>query len=170
MEKLQFRGKPKIVDLTSQRKLADKVQSLLLHGDRPAETMHDMHVIGYVTNLCQGISTALAYTGGQHGMGARDRPKSPWLQTQVEEATLHCGDEERDELLYYILAAHPGRTLVFANAVSTARRIAALLHILKLPSAALHAGETLCVRAQQTMLFLSRCCCPGPLVSRCSKG
>ena len=59
---------------------------------------------------------------------------------QVEEATLHCGDEERDELLYYLLAAHPGRTLVFANAVSTARRIAALLHILKLPSAALHAG------------------------------
>ena len=58
----------------------------------------------------------------------------------MEEATLHCGDEERDELLYYILAAHPGRTLVFANAVSTARRVAALLHILKLPSAALHAG------------------------------
>lgn len=70
---------------------------------------------------------------------------------QVEEATLHCGDEERDELLYYILAAHPGRTLVFANAVSTARRIAALLHILKLPSAALHAGEPLCVSAQQAM-------------------
>jgi len=66
--------------------------------------------------------------------------KPVMLYSQVEEATLHCGDEERDELLYYILAAHPGRTLVFANAVSTARRIAALLHILKLPSAALHAG------------------------------
>lgn len=62
---------------------------------------------------------------------------------QVEEATLHCGEEERDEFLYYLLAAHPGRTLVFANAVSTARRIAALLHILKLPSAALHAGENI---------------------------
>ena len=71
------------------------------------------------------------------------QPESPGLHAQVEEATLHCGDEERDELLYYILAAHPGRTLVFANAVSTARRVAALLHILKLPSAALHAGESL---------------------------
>ena len=75
------------------------------------------------------------------------------LYSQVEEATLHCGDEERDELLYYILAAHPGRTLVFANAVSTARRIAALLHILKLPSAALHAGT----------------CCP-PAVLCCTRG
>jgi len=26
MDRLEFRGKPKIVDLTSQRKLADKVQ------------------------------------------------------------------------------------------------------------------------------------------------
>ena len=71
------------------------------------------------------------------------------MHVQVEEATLHCGDEERDELLYYILAAHPGRTLVFANAVSTARRVAALLHILKLPSAALHAGEPFLVAALQ---------------------
>ncbi len=37
MDKLQFRGKPKIVDLTSQRKLADKVRYLSLHRERPAE-------------------------------------------------------------------------------------------------------------------------------------
>lgn len=76
------------------------------------------------------------------------------LGCQVEEATLHCGDEERDELLYYILAAHPGRTLVFANAVSTARRVAALLHLLKLPSAALHAGRASCPPLQTPVLSL----------------
>ena len=53
---------------------------------------------------------------------------------------MHCSEEERDEVLYYMLAAHPGRTLVFVNAVSTARRVAALLRILQMPSAALHAG------------------------------
>ena len=43
-------------------------------------------------------------------------------------------------MLYYLLAAHPGRTIVFVNAVSTARRVAALLKLLKMPSSALHAG------------------------------
>jgi hypothetical protein len=43
-------------------------------------------------------------------------------------------------VLYYLLAAHPGRTIVFVNAVSTARRVAALLKLLKMPSSALHAG------------------------------
>lgn len=47
-------------------------------------------------------------------------------------------------MLYFLLAAHPGRTLIFANAVSTARRVAALLKILRMPSAALHAGEPPC--------------------------
>ncbi|CAL8469133.1 g8674 [Coccomyxa elongata] len=82
MDKMPFRPKPKVVDLTSERKLADK----------------------------------------------------------VVEACVHCSEEERDEVLYYLLAAHPGRTLVFVNAVSTARRVAALLRILQMPSAALHAG------------------------------
>ena len=59
---------------------------------------------------------------------------------QVSEACLHCSEEERDEVLYYLLAAHPGRTIVFVNAVSTARRVAALLKLLKMPSSALHAG------------------------------
>jgi hypothetical protein len=71
-------------------------------------------------------------------------PDKAGLCCQIEETTLHCGEEERDELLYYILAAHPGRTLIFVNAVSTARRVAALLLLLKLPSAALHAGAASC--------------------------
>ena len=87
-------------------------------------------------------------------------PKKVELGCQVEEATLHCGDEERDELLYYILAAHPGRTLVFANAVSTARRVAALLHLLKLPSAALHAGRASCPPLQTSVLCLLPKCAP----------
>jgi len=58
----------------------------------------------------------------------------------VEEACVHCSEDGRDEALYYLLAAHPGRTLVFVNAVSAARRVAALLGLLALPAAALHAS------------------------------
>jgi ATP-dependent RNA helicase DDX24/MAK5 len=58
----------------------------------------------------------------------------------VEEACVHCSEDGRDEALYYLLAAHPGRTLVFVNAVSAARRVAALLALLALPAAALHAS------------------------------
>ncbi|KAL4431591.1 hypothetical protein ABPG77_001433 [Micractinium sp. CCAP 211/92] len=82
MDKIPFRGKPKIVDLTSQRKLADK----------------------------------------------------------VEEAYIACGESQRDEYLYCLLAKHPGRTIVFVNAISSVRRLVAILKLLGLPAQALHAG------------------------------
>ena len=47
---------------------------------------------------------------------------------------------ERDEALYYLLAAHRGRTIVFVNAISSLRRVAALLKHLGLPAAPLHAS------------------------------
>lgn len=40
-----------------------------------------------------------------------------------------------------MLARHPGRALVFVNAVSALRRVAALLKLLGLPAAALHAQQ-----------------------------
>ena len=59
---------------------------------------------------------------------------------QIEEACLNCSDAQRDEFLYYILAQHPGRTLVFVNAISAVRRLAAILKLLGLPATALHAS------------------------------
>jgi len=75
-------GKPKIVDLTSDRKVADK----------------------------------------------------------ISEACISCAETERDEYLYCLLASHPGRTIVFVNAISAVRRLAAILKLLGLPIHALHAG------------------------------
>ena len=53
---------------------------------------------------------------------------------------VRCSDAERDDFLYYLLAVHPGRTLVFVNAVSTARRLGGVLKALSLPAVPLHAG------------------------------
>ena len=55
------------------------------------------------------------------------------LADKVSEAYISCAEDERDELLYYLLALHPGRTLVFANAISGVRRATALLKLLGLP-------------------------------------
>ncbi|KAG7669560.1 hypothetical protein Ndes2526B_g05899 [Nannochloris sp. 'desiccata'] len=84
MDKVPFlgHGKPKIVDLTSDRKVADK----------------------------------------------------------ISEACISCAETERDEYLYCLLASHPGRTIVFVNAISAVRRLAAILKLLGLPIYALHAG------------------------------
>ena len=49
------------------------------------------------------------------------------------EAHLRCSEEERDVALYALLAGHPGRSLVFVNAVSAARRLGALLCLLRQP-------------------------------------
>ena len=43
--------------------------------------------------------------------------------------------------MYYLLARHPGRALVFVNAVSALRRVAAVLKLLGLPAQALHAQQ-----------------------------
>ena len=61
------------------------------------------------------------------------------VASKLEEAAIECSEEDRDALLLYILTQHPGRTLVFANAISAIRRVAALLALLKVPHAALHA-------------------------------
>ena len=53
---------------------------------------------------------------------------------------MEVGQEERDRVLLYMLAQHPGRTLIFVNAISSVRRVAALLRVLRLPAAALHAS------------------------------
>lgn len=85
MDKVPFRtangAKPKIVDLTSDRKLADKVQ----------------------------------------------------------ESHIRCPESERDEYLYCLLNTHPGRTIVFVNAISSVRRLGAILKVLSLPVVTLHA-------------------------------
>ncbi|KAG1662273.1 hypothetical protein FOA52_002162 [Chlamydomonas sp. UWO 241] len=63
------------------------------------------------------------------------------LVSTVRESYLNCTQEERDEVMYYLLVKHPGRTIVFVNAVSTVRRLAALLKLMGLPVSALHAQQ-----------------------------
>jgi len=58
----------------------------------------------------------------------------------VTEAYLECTEADRDERLYYLLAQHPGRTLIFANAISMVRRLAAILKLLQLPVTAMHSS------------------------------
>ena len=67
----------------------------------------------------------------------RDKP----LLSQVMETYVSCSETEQDAVLYYLLAQHPGRTLVFVNAISSVRRLAALLRLLRLPVQVLHASQ-----------------------------
>ena len=58
----------------------------------------------------------------------------------IAESALECTEDDRDSLLYYLLSAHPGMTIVFVNAISCLRRVTALLKILQVPVEGLHAG------------------------------
>lgn len=72
-------------------------------------------------------------------------------------------DEDREALLYYLLARHPGRALVFVNAVSSVRRLGALLQLLGLPAYVLHAQQQqrqrlkVCVDCRGVTHSLSMC-------------
>ena len=58
----------------------------------------------------------------------------------MTEAYLECTEDNRDERLYYLLTQHPGRTLIFANAISMVRRLSAVLKLLQLPVVAMHSS------------------------------
>lgn len=55
------------------------------------------------------------------------------------ECQIECVPEDKDVYLYYLLSRHPGRTLVFVNAISSIRRLVPLLQLLRVPVFPLHA-------------------------------
>ena len=63
------------------------------------------------------------------------------LAATLTQSYLECLETDRDAHLYYLLAVHPGRTLVFCNAVSAVRRVCALMTLLGVSATALHAQQ-----------------------------
>eukprot|EP01041_Mallomonas_annulata_P009559 gene9559-19860_t len=70
-------------------------------------------------------------------------PSSSFLQlpTGLEQFEMSVPIEEKDVMAYYVLAKHPGRTLVFVNSIKAARRLDGLLRALGMPCRALHAQQ-----------------------------
>ena len=63
------------------------------------------------------------------------------VASKVHEAALECTDDERDALTLYLLSAHDGKpSIVFVNAISSLRRLTALLKLMKVNAVGLHAG------------------------------
>jgi ATP-dependent RNA helicase DDX24/MAK5 len=83
-----------------------------------------------------------AGAGGGRGPLIVDLTTARRLADRVHEAHVRCAsDARRDAALALFLSAHPGRCVVFVNAVSSLRRLAALLRLLGLPAQALHAQQ-----------------------------
>ena len=63
------------------------------------------------------------------------------VASKVHESALECTDDERDALTLYLLSAHAGNpSIVFVNAISSLRRLTALLKLMKVNAVGLHAG------------------------------
>ncbi|XP_063629455.1 uncharacterized protein LOC134800828 [Cydia splendana] len=58
----------------------------------------------------------------------------------LTECKIACAFEHKDAYLYYILKRHPGRTIVFCNAIGCVQRLAQLLSLLKCRPLQLHAS------------------------------
>jgi ATP-dependent RNA helicase DDX24/MAK5 len=82
---------------------------------------------------------AVPFTGTPRVVDVTDAARV--LAPRLEEAVLEGSDAERDGALTYLLTRHAGRAIVFCNAISCVRRVAALLATLKLPACALHAAQ-----------------------------
>jgi ATP-dependent RNA helicase DDX24/MAK5 len=61
------------------------------------------------------------------------------MATGLTEAILECGAMQKDLYLYYLLLQNPqAKVLVFANSISSVKRLVPLLKNLELPAVALH--------------------------------
>jgi len=78
----------------------------------------------------RGDPAFVDYSGARSGLKSADK---------LQESAIQCPNEEKELYLYYFLHSFPGRTLVFVNAVSMVRRLAAILKNLNLPVFPLHA-------------------------------
>eukprot|EP00668_Euglena_longa_P011682 GGOE01014095.1.p1 GENE.GGOE01014095.1~~GGOE01014095.1.p1 ORF type:complete len:799 (+),score=261.25 GGOE01014095.1:48-2444(+) len=70
----------------------------------------------------------------------------------LKEMKVDCTVHDRDYYLYYFLTMYPGRTIIFVNAVSAVRRLAAILKVLQLPCYPLHAQ----MEQQQRLKYFDR--------------
>jgi hypothetical protein len=102
---------------------------------------------------------------GQADLAAR----AAWTAAQPHAARDPAAtpEDERDAALYYLLARHPGRALVFVNAVSSVRRLAAVLKLLGLPAVALHAQQQQRQRLKVRRLGGARGAHPGVTARPC---
>jgi hypothetical protein len=139
MERIAFRGEPAIVDLTTERRLADRVEEAVvecLGGFSAAAAGREQTrwpPIGPGAAFsCRPLATPTC---------RRSAPRSTHLTSTPPHPARPPPEDERDAALYYLLARHPGRALVFVNAVSAVRRVAAVLKLLGLPATALHAQQ-----------------------------
>ncbi|SPQ98557.1 unnamed protein product (mitochondrion) [Plasmodiophora brassicae] len=58
----------------------------------------------------------------------------------LSESRIQCLPEEKDAYVYYFLAKHAGRTIVFMNSIASVRRFHALFTLLQFPVFPLHAS------------------------------
>jgi ATP-dependent RNA helicase DDX24/MAK5 len=88
-------------------------------------------------------------------MGLPEGSAKVALPPGLRLARMTCVKGEKDQNLYYFLLRFPGRTLIFVNAISTLRRVAALLTSLHLPVHTLHANMQQRQRFQHLEKFRS---------------
>nr|XP_032524191.1 ATP-dependent RNA helicase DDX24-like [Danaus plexippus plexippus] len=58
----------------------------------------------------------------------------------LTECRITCSLDQKDVFLYYILKRHPGRTIVFCNSISSVKRLAQILALVKCNPLPLHAS------------------------------
>lgn len=138
MQRLSFRGKPKVCRCAcmSCKPLPLTVcwaRVVRSHAGQYAAVSHPLGTAGCTPTL---LPCHLCPVATPHHILTAARVQIADLTTarkvadNVVEAFLPCVPDERDTMLYYLLCMHPGRTLVFLNAISGVRRVAGLLKAL----------------------------------------
>lgn len=84
----------------------------------------------FLERLLQPLLTSIHHLETPSWVQIADLTTERKIADNVVEAYVSCVSDERDTMLYYLLCMHPGRTLVFLNAISGVRRVSALLKAL----------------------------------------
>ena len=73
----------------------------------------------------------------RNAMKVIDLTRSQLVATRLEQAKVTCLPAEKEALLYLLLRSHPGRTIIFCNAITCLQRMRSLLALLQVDVMAL---------------------------------
>jgi len=100
------------------------------------DSAEDEEVKAQGKSLLVELALRLPFEGKPHIV---DLSSKLLITSTIKQEYVQALDEERDDILYYLLHNHTGRALVFVNAVSIVKRISAILNALGIRARPLHA-------------------------------
>ena len=155
LRRLRFRRNPVIIDANTHMNAAVGTD---VKGGEDSDDADDADAglaEGHDIDTDADVDAAEKQTNGDSGGVAGAQASG--LSSNVVETMIQVPEADRDAALYYVLKMLGGTSIVFCNAITTVKRVAALLKLLRVECVQLHANMIMKARLKALDKFKAHC-------------